>query len=72
MRYAKFALPPEATGADVPAGKAKKQQRREVLVAGHLFTDGICTVTDADNPLAPDNAVVVLRHHRCRLVERNF
>ncbi len=71
MNFAKFQLTRETIGIGTIKGH-DEDGRPLIYVGGHEFVDGRCTVTAADFHLAPANAVIVLRHHRARLIEKNF
>lgn len=71
MKYVRFQRTNRTIGIGTLMGR-DEQGREVVLVGGHEFRDGICTVTDQENPLAPTNARIVLTHHRAKLIESSL
>lgn len=71
MKYARFMITPETIGIGTITGVNEKGEK-EHFVGGYLFLNGIGTITDEVFDLAPANACIVMKHHRARLVERNF
>lgn len=63
MAIAQFVLTKKTVGIGLGAGTTT------AMVGGYEFREGVCQVSDAENPFALSNARVVLTHHGCRPVE---